>query len=124
SVPARRLTTLLSKETSMTKKHLAYLLATTLLAAPAAAQTSGSPSADSAPPSTSMNNQPAAGSADVNRALAAPGPNQIMASDIRGTRVYSATNESVGDISDILLSQDGDIVALVVGVGGFLGIGQ
>ncbi len=48
----------------------------------------------------------------------------MMASDIRGTRVYGANNENVGDINDILLAQDGQIVALVVGVGGFLGIGQ
>ncbi len=63
-------------------------------------------------------------SSNMNRALEAPGSNQMMASDIRGTRVYGANNENVGDINDILLAQDGQIVALVVGVGGFLGIGQ
>lgn len=73
---------------------------------------------------SAMSKPSSTASADVNTALAAPGPNQMMASDIRGTRVYGANDESVGDISDILLSQDGDIVAMVVGVGGFLGIGQ
>ena len=48
----------------------------------------------------------------------------MLASDVRGTRVYGANNENVGDINDILIDQQGDVVALVVGVGGFLGIGQ
>ncbi|MBX9758029.1 MAG: PRC-barrel domain-containing protein [Beijerinckiaceae bacterium] len=60
----------------------------------------------------------------MNKALAAPGPNQMMGSDIRGTRVYGANNENVGDIDDMLIDQQGQVVALVVGVGGFLGIGQ
>ncbi|MDP2358069.1 MAG: PRC-barrel domain-containing protein [Beijerinckiaceae bacterium] len=137
----------------MKKKHLAYLLATTLLAAPAIAQTGASPgTAPAAPPaadtqrgatpgtntgatgaqggamsgtaSNPSNLGTAATSADVNRALATPGVGQMMSSDIRGTNVYGANNESVGDVSDILLSREGEIVALVVGVGGFLGIGQ
>jgi hypothetical protein len=154
----------ISREIFMTKKHLAYLLASTLLTAPAIAQTSSSPNAPSPSPSTpsasdsersgagtqnrASGNQAASPSAaggssagatsssqqigvrssmsasEVNKALAAPGPNQMLASDIRGTRVYGANNENVGDINDILLAQNGDIVALVVGVGGFLGIGQ
>ena len=60
----------------------------------------------------------------MNKALAAPGPNQMMASEVRGTRVYGANNENVGDINDILIDEQGDVIALVVGVGGFLGIGQ
>jgi hypothetical protein len=56
--------------------------------------------------------------------LAAPQPGQIMGSDLRGTRVYGANNESIGDISDLLLDRQGQVVAAIVGVGGFLGIGQ
>jgi hypothetical protein len=56
--------------------------------------------------------------------LAAPEPGQIMGSDLRGTRVYGANNESIGDISDLLLDRQGQVVAAIVGVGGFLGIGQ
>ncbi len=135
----------------MKRKHLAYLLVTTLLAAPAMAQTGVSPGSTPAAPSatdaqrggTPGMNTGAAGVqggamsgatlnpsnlglsvVDVNRALAAPGVGQMMATDIRGTRVYGANNENVGDISDILLSREGHIVALVVGVSGFLGIGQ
>ncbi len=56
--------------------------------------------------------------------LAGPQPGQIMGSDLRGTRVYGSNNESIGDISDLLLDRQGRIVAAIVGVGGFLGIGQ
>jgi hypothetical protein len=56
--------------------------------------------------------------------LATPQPGQIMGSDLRGTRVYGSNNESIGDISDLLLDRQGRIVAAIVGVGGFLGIGQ
>ena len=39
-----------------------------------------------------------------------------------GARVYSAIDEHVGDINEIIISREGKIVA--VGVGGFLGIGE
>jgi len=50
--------------------------------------------------------------------------NQIMASDLIGTRVVSANNESIGDVNDVLLDRNGQVMAAVVGVGGFLGIGE
>jgi sporulation protein YlmC with PRC-barrel domain len=65
-----------------------------------------------------------AGSAASMKPLASPQPGQIMGSDLRGTRVYGANNESIGDISDLLLDKQGQVVAAIVGVGGFLGIGQ
>ena len=50
---------------------------------------------------------------------------QLLASNLIGTTVYSATDESLGEINDILFNEDdGSISAVVVGVGGFLGIGQ
>jgi putative membrane protein len=57
-------------------------------------------------------------------ALATPGPNHVLASDLRGTRVKGPNNENIGDINDILLDRNGQVVAAIVGVGGFLGIGE
>lgn len=51
-------------------------------------------------------------------------PNQIMASKLIGTKVVSANNESIGDINDVIVDRNGQAVAAVVGVGGFLGIGE
>jgi hypothetical protein len=65
-----------------------------------------------------------AGAAASMKPLAAPQPGQVMGSDLRGTRVYGSNNESIGDISDLLIDKQGQVVAAVVGVGGFLGIGQ
>ena len=46
------------------------------------------------------------------------------ASDLEGKDVYGADGESIGSISDVLLSEEGEVIAVLVGVGGFLGIGQ
>jgi sporulation protein YlmC with PRC-barrel domain len=51
-------------------------------------------------------------------------PNQMMASKLIGTNVISANNESIGDVNDVILDRDGQVMAVVVGVGGFLGIGE
>ena len=45
-------------------------------------------------------------------------------SDLEGKPVYTAEGESIGDIKDVLVSQDGSINAVLIGVGGFLGIGE
>jgi sporulation protein YlmC with PRC-barrel domain len=58
------------------------------------------------------------------RPLAMAQPGQMMASDLRGMNVYASNNENVGDIKDILLERDGRVAAMVIGVGGFLGIGE
>jgi sporulation protein YlmC with PRC-barrel domain len=38
--------------------------------------------------------------------------------------VYDPSNSKIGEIKDVLLSQDGKVNALIVGVGGFLGMGE
>ncbi|MEA2902842.1 MAG: hypothetical protein QOI12_229 [Alphaproteobacteria bacterium] len=48
---------------------------------------------------------------------------QWLASKFKGTDVIGANNEKIGDVNDILFEKDGKVVAYVIGVGGFLGIG-
>lgn len=38
--------------------------------------------------------------------------------------IVNAANESVGDINDLLVSREGNIDSVIVGVGGFLRIGE
>jgi sporulation protein YlmC with PRC-barrel domain len=38
--------------------------------------------------------------------------------------VYDSNNSKIGQISDVLVGQDGHVNALIIGVGGFLGAGQ
>ncbi len=46
------------------------------------------------------------------------------ASKIVGLSVYNDNNESVGSINDLLTDRNGNIKAVVLGVGGFLGVGE
>jgi sporulation protein YlmC with PRC-barrel domain len=51
-------------------------------------------------------------------------PDQLLASKFKGTDVIGSNNEKIGDVNDMLFDKDGKILAYVVGVGGFLGIGS
>ncbi|MDP2355037.1 MAG: PRC-barrel domain-containing protein [Beijerinckiaceae bacterium] len=46
------------------------------------------------------------------------------ASKLDGVDVYNEQNDKIGDITEVLLDETGRIEAVVIGVGGFLGIGQ
>lgn len=46
------------------------------------------------------------------------------ASKVVGLDVYNSSNESLGSINDLLTDQSGNIKAVVIGVGGFLGVGE
>jgi sporulation protein YlmC with PRC-barrel domain len=46
------------------------------------------------------------------------------ASKVVGLSVYNDKNESVGSINDLLTDKSGNIKAVVIGVGGFLGVGE
>jgi sporulation protein YlmC with PRC-barrel domain len=48
----------------------------------------------------------------------------VLANDLIGKTVYSPDTEPIGDVSDLIVSLDGDMEGVVVGVGGFLGIGE
>lgn len=56
--------------------------------------------------------------------FSAPQPGQMRTADLRDADIYTSDNQKVGDIDDVLLNAQGQIVAVVVGVGGFLGIGE
>jgi sporulation protein YlmC with PRC-barrel domain len=49
---------------------------------------------------------------------------QWLSSKFIGTDVIGTDDKKIGDVSDVLLDQKGTVVAYVVGVGGFLGIGE
>lgn len=48
----------------------------------------------------------------------------MTGSDFIGKRVYTRAGEDIGEVNDIILSTDGKINAAILGVGGFLGIGE
>jgi hypothetical protein len=56
--------------------------------------------------------------------LAKQASDDWLASNLIGHTVYNTQDEIVGDINDLVSDRDGKIVAVLVGSGGFLGIGQ
>jgi sporulation protein YlmC with PRC-barrel domain len=51
-------------------------------------------------------------------------PDQVSANTYIGQSVYNGNNESIGSVNDLIMKKDGGLVAAVIGVGGFLGIGE
>ncbi|MGX7704192.1 PRC-barrel domain-containing protein [Methylobacterium sp. Gmos1] len=90
----------------MTTLSRTLLLAALLAAAPALAQ------------------QPAAAPDPAAGFLTRPEPGSIRASKLVGVKVIGMDHVRVGEIEDVLLTEDGRVRAVVIGVGGFLGIGQ
>lgn len=93
----------------------------------------GSPAAPSAPESPGASggqqpgadsSQPGASSPDTAQSGAAsPLTEETLASNLIGVAVENASGETIGEITDIVLAQDGSVKAALIGVGGFLGMG-
>lgn len=54
-------------------------------------------------------------------------PEQVLATSVLGKTVYTGADEqgeAIGDVNDVVINANGGAEALVIGVGGFLGIGE
>ena len=61
------------------------------------------------------------GSVDI---LTAVPPDSTTVTNYYKQPVYDQSDSKIGDVSDLLVQKDGKITAAMVGVGGFLGIGE
>jgi hypothetical protein len=95
------------------------LLASTVFSVAALAQV-GPPSLDRAPTAAA----PVTTTETITTTQIVTHTSQWRASKLIGVNVYNTQNEKLGDISEILLDQSGKVSSIVVGVGGFLGIGE
>jgi PRC-barrel domain len=113
----------------------ATAMAITLTAAPALAQTAKTPEASdttvAAPvdvtkdATTVTKDTMAVTKADDGKSMwLTQGNADLRASKLIGSTVTNAAGESIGDINEVLLGQDGKMAAVVIGVGGFLGLGE
>lgn len=103
----------------MTLKSSASVAAMTLILGftPALAQTT--PTAPKAPAASEAAKAPVSGQITVQDA------NTILSNELVGQTVYAPDKTKIGTISDLILSKDGKTVeGFLVGVGGFLGIGE
>ena len=51
-------------------------------------------------------------------------PDELLVSDLLGRPAVNAENERIGDVNDLVTDSSGKAIAAVIGVGGFLGIGE
>lgn len=88
---------------------------------------SGSPPAmgEASPPSQSSEMPKSAEAAPSGEGfLAKQESSDWLVGNLIGKSVVNADNESIGDVNDLVTDQDGKIIAIVIGAGGFLGIGE
>lgn len=55
------------------------------------------------------------------------GEGEVRASDLMGAGIFSSAGddaEEIGTVNDLIFSVEGDVNAVIIGVGGFLGIGE
>src|SRR6195952_2142150 len=98
----------------LAKYTVAGLAGTALLATVAFAQS----------PSTSTDTKMAPAAASDSSTTSSTFQGNWRASKVVGLSVYNDKNESVGSINDLLTDKNGKITAVVIGVGGFLGVGE
>jgi hypothetical protein len=51
-------------------------------------------------------------------------PDMVLVSNLWNASVYGPDENRIGDVNDIIIKSDGKIEGVVVGVGGFLGLGE
>ena len=86
------------------KRIVACLLLSSLLASPVYAQTAAPAPAS---PKTTMKHS-----------------GEWRASKVIGVNVYNQQNEKIGDINEVLIDPAGKVAGVVIGAGGFLGMGE
>jgi sporulation protein YlmC with PRC-barrel domain len=104
---------------------IATVAATTIGIAAAAAQSTGgamAPRNDASQPKTTPDT--AGNSAATGEFIDKQATGLVRAPKLVGVSVYDDQNKSVGKVDDLLLDRDGSVKAVVIGIGGFLGIGQ
>jgi sporulation protein YlmC with PRC-barrel domain len=90
------------------RKLIAISIAATMLSTGVIAQTT---------PSDSTRTQ------EAKTLTSLPSPT-VSISEIYNQSVYDPANNKIGEVQDVLLTPDGRATALMIGVGGFLGIGE
>lgn len=102
----------------MTCRKLLGLSATALLVAGSAVAQTTQPPAATRPPAAAMDREAPAGAA-VPSSFGG-----VKAGDLIGKDVYNGNGDRIGEIDDIILNRSSKATAAVVGVGGFLGVGE
>ncbi|GJD97903.1 PRC-barrel domain-containing protein [Methylobacterium iners] len=101
----------------------AMLLGTILFAASPNLALAQAPSGELAPSAAPAPAAPATLSNDLRPTFVAQTPADRVASKLIGLTIQNGSNDTIGEIADVVLDESSTVKAWVVGVGGFLGIG-
>lgn len=93
-------------------RHALLAAAITGLAATAHAQTPSPATSPSTPPAATTATKPM------------PGPQAADAKKLIGRNIKNADGDTIGEIKSVYISSDGTVDSVMVGVGGFLGVGE
>jgi len=109
------------------KKIIAAALVSTLAVGTAFAQSSTTSSgATNTAPNSAATTSAATGSTtnSMVTTISHPSADEMTSSKVVGTAVYNTNNEKIGEVNDLILDKDGKVAGVVIGVGGFLGMGE
>jgi sporulation protein YlmC with PRC-barrel domain len=104
------------EDSSMKKLFAISLLGTALACSTALAQAPAPAPAERTAPSATTST-----GASANKLML---KGNWRASKLMGLDVYNESNEKLGDVNEIILDKSGKVTAVVIGVGGFLGMGE
>lgn len=106
----------------MNKMPIYAAAATILLSTTAMAQTRVPPAMPNTPAATTP--MTPGGTSGHSAFIQQQRADQHLASNLIGMNVYGGADENLGEINDLVLDRTGTVTAAVIGVGGFLGVGQ
>ena len=101
---------MLALAVALSSLSVSPLLAQSTQTTPAPAQTTPAPATETTAGSANFLTQAQAG--------------QYRASKLPGVNIYNSKDESIGEVNELVVDKNGAIQAVVIGVGGFLGIGE
>jgi len=93
---------------------------TTIVTPSAPSATAQGPAVTTAPKSTTVTATASTSTRFVDR----QSDNQLLASNLMGKAVQNSAGDKIGTVKDILFDDQGKMSAFIIGVGGFLGIGE
>ena len=85
---------------------------------------SGTPSQSSDVPKSLSPDHSATAAQETSPFLVKQDASELLAANLIGQTVMTVNNESIGEVTNLITDKDGKILAVLIGAGGFLGIGQ
>ena len=77
-----------------------------------------------APGTASLDTAASGAAASAGRFMTEQRQGQWLVGNLWNKKVYDGAGKSIGDVKDVLVGHDGKITAFILGVGGFLGVGE